>query len=438
MNLSLSTAGRISAHLPRPHNRISLRTSRRTYASAFSPFAENDLVLVRPKADPSATPILTKPLTADRRIETHRGTVSHNDIIGKSSRDLVRSSSGAEFSLHHVSLGEYVTLSKRLVTPIYPADANLIASLFDIHVSPAAASADAEPSQSRLEILEAGTGHGSLTLHLSRAIHAANPPKPEQSSVDSQASTTAGETSASGATAGISESDDALSAWRASRRAVLHTIDVSAKFSQHARKVVRGFRHGRYADNVDFHVGDVSQWVRDEFARRASSTQSSGDGSDSSPTPFLTHAFLDLPSTHSHLATVASALRTDGILIIFNPSITQIAECMQKIKQEGIPLHLDQTLELGQNGTSGGREWDVRAVKPRAALKKEQAQVPISETGESESSSSEKEPVAASANTNDDNWALVCRPKVGDRITGGGFLGVFRKMKDRTRTVPPA
>jgi hypothetical protein len=30
---------------------------------------------------------------------------------------------------------------------------------------------------------------------------------------------------------------------------------------------------------------------------------------------------------------------------------------MQKIKQDGIPLFLEQTLELGTNGTSGGRDW---------------------------------------------------------------------------------
>jgi len=82
--------------------------------------------------------------------------------------------------------------------------------------------------------------------------------------------------------------------------------------------------------------------------------------------PFLTHAFLDLPATHDHLATVASALRTDGTLIVFSPSITQIAECMQRTKQDRIPLFLDQTLELGTNGTSGGREWvgPPRGKKP--------------------------------------------------------------------------
>lgn len=304
---------------------------------------------------------------------------------------------------------------------IYPADANLIVSLFDIHVSPPALgpSTSDEP---RLEILEAGTGHGALTLHLSRAIHAANSAKPVGVDLAPAAPEKEQEDDSKiGDDKLAPADDDPLSVWKASRKAVIHTIDVSAKYSKHARKVVRGFRHGLYADNVDFHVGDVSEWVEQEISRRADH-QTTGNGS----TLFLTHAFLDLPSTHTHLSTVASALRNDGILIVFSPSITQIAECMQKIKQDGIPLFLDQALELGTNGTSGGREWDVRAVKPRAAMKKEDIKVTPSD---GEAAVRDVEQVVSDAE-NQTPWSLVCRPKVGDRVVGGGFLGVFRKMID--------
>ncbi|KFY07714.1 hypothetical protein V492_06891, partial [Pseudogymnoascus sp. VKM F-4246] len=27
-----------------------------------------------------------------------------------------------------------------------------------------------------------------------------------------------------------------------------------------------------------------------------------------------------------------------------------------------------------------------------------------------------------------DGWNMVCRPKVGDRVVGGGFVGVFRRV----------
>ena len=70
--------------------------------------------------------------------------------------------------------------------------------------------------------------------------------------------------------------------------------------------------------------------------------------------PFLSHVFLDLPRAHSHLANVAPVLRTDGILAIFNPSITQIAECVEEIRKRRMPYILDRVVELGI-GTI--REW---------------------------------------------------------------------------------
>lgn len=295
-----------------------------------------------------------------------------------------------------------------------------------------------------MEILEAGTGHGSLTLHLSRAIHAANAPKPSVQNVEDDDAVQPPVQPQDDGNDVCAVQDDPLHVWKASRRAVLHTIDVSAKYSKHARKVVQTFRHGLYADNVDFHVGDVSEWVHRELSRRANeartdrSNEAIHEAGASTPTiPFLTHAFLDLPSTHSHLSTVASALHTNGMLIVFNPSITQITECMRKIKQEGIPLFLDQTLELGTNGTSGGREWDVRAIRPRAPSREEGLSADtVPATGgeqvarDAEQVKSDAEQVKSDAESQ--AWTLICRPKVGERVVGGGFLGVFRKMSDRS------
>lgn len=406
--------------------------------------AEQDLVILRQTQDLSASPILTRPLDPGSTIQTHKGVLKHSDIIGKYPRDIVQSTSGSEFRIHDVSLSEYVRLTKRLVTPIYPADANLIASLFDLHVSPPTTNSPPGDGE-RLEILEAGTGHGALTLHLSRAIHAANPPRPVQETGTADAQPAPVEKSGEDGETDMPAPSQALASWKANRRAVIHTIDVSAKYSKHARKIVRGFRRGMYADNVEFHVGDVSAWLKEEVARRAQSSASTsaatGDGSTDTALvdvpPFLTHAFLDLPSTHDHVSTVASALRPDGMLIVFNPSVTQIADCMQKIKRERIPLYLEQTLELGTNGASGGREWDIRVVRPRSSIPKV-AEVEAEPQGESQAvveegdiTKAEAEEITRAAPA--EAWSLVCRPKVGDRVIGGGFLGVFRKMKDHGR-----
>jgi tRNA (adenine57-N1/adenine58-N1)-methyltransferase len=277
----------------------------------------------------------------------------------------------------------------------------------------------------KIELLEAGTGHGALTLHLSRAIHGANSQAPKPAPVPEIAEDQSASESVSNDQQ--TESDNALATWKAARNAVIHTIDISPKYSKHAAKIVAGYRHGRYADNVDFYVGDVSEWIKSEHVRRASED------------PFLTHAFLDLPATHDHLSAVASALQNDGTLIIFNPSITQILDCISKIKRQNIPLFLDQTLELGNNGSSGGKPWDLRAVKPRATSKvqptEDGSDFAQSSGSEASDESVTRDPAQAlkEAKPEDSNWTFVCRPKVGERITGGGFLGVFRKMNDTVR-----
>ncbi|KAI4841389.1 adenine-N(1)--methyltransferase-like protein [Aureobasidium sp. EXF-8845] len=399
--------------------RLALIPLRRVYGQrrALTTFVERDIVILRQKLNQDNV-IVSKPLNPANKINTHKGDISHADIIGKSPRDLVTSSAGHDYRVHTITLAEYVSMTRRLVTPIYPSDANLIVSLFDLHPS---AAEDGE----KIEVLEAGTGHGALTLHLSRAIHGANsqPPKPVPVSeiVEDQSALESGSNDQQ------PESDNALATWKVSRKAVIHTIDISPKYSKHAAKIVAGYRHGRYADNVDFHVGDASEWIKSEHVRRASED------------PFLTHAFLDLPATHDHLSAVASALQNDGTLIVFNPSITQILDCIAKIKRENIPLFLDQTLELGNNGGSGGKPWDLRAVKPRASSKVQSTEA-SSDTAQSSGSEASEESITRDpaqalkeAKPEDPDWTFVCRPKVGERVIGGGFLGVFRKMNDTVR-----
>ncbi|KAK3623414.1 hypothetical protein LTR56_010393 [Elasticomyces elasticus] len=392
----------------------------------LSTFAPGDLALLRPtKSDRNnsyASPILTKPLSPTGRVETHKGIIPHSAILGKQRRDVVRTNisnstrdgrgkgsggaGGQEYRLHEVKLEEYVRLTRRLVTPLYPQDAGLIVGLLDLHPEPPRWGDGKEGE--KLEILEAGTGHGALTLYLSRAVHGANMPFPRSRQEEG----------------GEEDGAIAVEQWKASRNAVIHSIEISDKYSSHARTVVDGFRHGMYTPNVDFHVGSVSDITSSLLTSRNNQ-------------PFLSHAFLDLPGTEQHLGIVAKALKVDGALIVFCPSITQVMACLETVKTEGVGLEMERVLELGVNGGTGGREWDVRAVRPRAARQHSATGMDSVRDGDGENGNREDSGVELSSggeedgrgDKKDEGWKMICRPKVGELVVGGGFLGVFRKKR---------
>ncbi|OJD36950.1 trna (adenine-n-)-methyltransferase [Diplodia corticola] len=407
-------------------------------------FAEGDVVLLRDRNRPRNPGILTKPLKAGVVIVNQHGSLPHSDIIGKRIRDNLQTTK-TQYRIQEPTLDEYVRMTPRIVTPIYPEDASFIVNLFDIHVSPTEPGAAFSPP---LEILEAGTGHGGLTLHLARAIHAANPPLPESLRaeytpvVDPEHPA---EEVTYESTIVDHMAEHTLESWKRQRRAVIHTVDHKAKTSKHAKKIVSGFRRGMYANAIDFHVGDVSAWIKARFT-----AQTKGDATKG-PEPFLSYVFLDLPSAEDHLEIVSQALHMDGALAVFNPSVTQIADSVKRVRELGLPLALDKVVEL--RGSDTVREWDLRAVQPKAAMKAangtslngENEEVDTDEAA-AESDQKEKnlaeqaveeakdlERIETEQNeelqTGDASWKYVCRPKTGLTMGVGGFVGLWRRFK---------
>lgn len=311
-----------------------------------------------------------------------------------------------------------------------------------------------------LEILEAGTGHGGLTLHLARAIHAANLPLPgkrhtvtsvqEKNTPSAQAITntriagpeveTPFEPNFDMLDKSETRIDGVISKSR--RQAVIHSVDISPSHLHHAKKLVEGFRHGQYADDVEFYVGDVSAWIDQQLIQRGLHSPEIKDKA------FLSHIILDLPGSQSYLEKVASVLHVNGTLIAFNPSITQIIACVKEIKLNMLPLELDRILEVDQ-GMVGGREWDVRAMKPRALaraeaekkvnLDEESAPTGASDQGLTKDGGDPEMEIKRNDTIQelvkeDIEWYMVCRPKFTERWSGGGFVGVWKKMRrDLTR-----
>jgi hypothetical protein len=208
-----------------------------------------------------------------------------------------------------------------------------------------------------------------------------------------------------------------LASWaeyRESRRAVIHTMDCVAANSVHAEKIVRGFRQGLYWPHIDFHTARVGSWAREQFETRG---------------PFLSYASLDLPNVHEELAAVAEALLPDAKLSIFAPSISQIAECQLRVQKNSLPIYLEKVLELGE-GISTGRTWDLRYVTPRARGKALTEAAEASDADEQIDSGGQSVDAPghpAQANGQNDSKVLICRPKVGLRTFGGGFVGLWRK-----------
>ncbi|MCJ1470488.1 hypothetical protein MMC07_009134 [Pseudocyphellaria aurata] len=421
---------------------------RRFFNTCAEILQEGDRALLRHKD----IVFLTKPLRPYDKLDTHHGVISHNCIIGKRVRDLITTNTGLDYRVNFPTLEEYVTMTPRFVTPIYPQYANLMVSLLDIHASPQIGSVKSHPE---LEILEAGTGHGSLTIHLARAIHAANPLWPEKKarfSLVTNDNQPPGLPHSSTITdrlytdlppsTVVAEDQDNLTKdgeIQQHRHAVIHTVDISSRNLKQARKLIREFRRGQYANDVEFHASEVSAWIDQQLTLRGKHKPELIDKT------FLSHIILDLPKTHQHLEKAASVLHVDGRVLVFCPSITQIIACVKEIENKQLLLELDQVLEVG-DGVAGGRGWDVRAVHPKAHLREEQKRqsvnpvepdVPATDKTQGTlgidqrslvNESSEQDRVAATFKE-ELGWEIICRPKIKAVGTGGGFMGLWRKMR---------
>uniref|UniRef100_A0A0B7K217 tRNA (adenine(58)-N(1))-methyltransferase catalytic subunit TRM61 n=1 Tax=Bionectria ochroleuca TaxID=29856 RepID=A0A0B7K217_BIOOC len=265
---------------------------------------EHDVVLLRQRGDKRAKWKLTPALRDD---ESHRIKLSYGahvraqDLIGKRYLDTVTDSAGREVAIHEASMASYIVNSERMATPIYPQDCSVIVSMLDLNPERPGENDDGPDGDGEVfEVFEAGTGMGSLTMHIARALHAANPP---------------------------------------------------------LRKDLRDAP----AESVPRDENEVLPSTDSELATPEPDYLTPRLAS-SLGVPFLSRAVLDLPSPESFADPVVRALKPNGLLVVFNPSISQIADFAKNAASEG---------EIVQ----------------------------------------------------------VMRPRVGDRVVGGGFVAVFRRLK---------
>ncbi|HET7358133.1 MAG TPA: tRNA (adenine-N1)-methyltransferase [Nocardioidaceae bacterium] len=95
-------------------------------------------------------------LEAGRRFFTNRGSIDHDDLIGRPEGFTIVSSAGGEYLVFRPLLNEFVVSMPRGAAVVYPKDAAQILAMADVF--PGA------------RVVEAGVGSGALTCSLLRAV----------------------------------------------------------------------------------------------------------------------------------------------------------------------------------------------------------------------------------------------------------------------------
>jgi tRNA A58 N-methylase Trm61 len=331
------------------------------FKRAFSKFQWGDVVMLRSLTRGDKF-WMSEALHEGGKVQISSDSIKHEDIVGKKSRNLVKSSKDDPYIVTTISTEDYINLSKRAAQPIYPLDAASIVTLADFHVDYPELDENNQLKHAPLQYLEAGTGHGSLTLAICNKIHAAN----------------------------------CYLEKFGQQGAILHSIDNNETHSNRGFKNLKNFKRGIYNNDVKFHLAESpTDWLLNHSSPFKALEKFEEDASELDREEFLSGAFLDMADLVPNLKQISINLKQDSPLIIFSPSVTQIVDVLKEVKSnKDIKMTHIRTVQLVPGIGGGLQDWDVRFVKIKAN----------EETG------------------------LVCRPKVGTRVVGGGFVGIFKKL----------
>jgi tRNA (adenine57-N1/adenine58-N1)-methyltransferase catalytic subunit len=95
-------------------------------------------------------------LVEGKQFFTNRGSIDHDDLIGRPEGFTITSSAGGEYLVFRPLLNEFVVSMPRQAAVVYPKDAAQIVAMADVF--PGA------------RVVEAGVGSGALTCYLLRAV----------------------------------------------------------------------------------------------------------------------------------------------------------------------------------------------------------------------------------------------------------------------------
>ena len=193
-------------------------------------------------------------LASDGEFHSHRGIVRHSALIGEPEGSIVRSGQGTTFVAFRPTMSDFVLKMKRGAQVVYPKDIAAIIVYGDIF--PGAT------------VLEAGSGSGSLTLALARAVG------PE------------------------------------------------------GRVISYELREDHHAQAVD----NVQRWYEGMGGKPENLEMRLGDLFEGVPETDVDRMVLDLPEPWHAVGAATDALSTGGILTSYLPTIPQVMQLVEALK----------------------------------------------------------------------------------------------------------
>ena len=196
-------------------------------------------------------------LATGKEFHSHLGSIKHDDLIGADDGSTVRASGGSKLIAFRPTLADFTLKMKRGAQVVYPKDQALIMVYADIF--PGAF------------VIEAGTGSGSLTLGLARAV---------------------GESG--------------------------RVVSYEAREDHHERaaeNVATWYEgSGGKPENLELRVGDIYEGLEERGADRM---------------------VLDLPEPWRAIGTATGSLATGGILCCYLPTVPQIVQTVDAMRRGG-------------------------------------------------------------------------------------------------------
>lgn len=186
---------------------------------------------------------------------SHHGILRHDDLIGSPEGLIIRTSKGASFHVFRPTLSDYVLKMRRGAQVVYPKDIGAIVTYADIF--PGAT------------VIEAGSGSGSLTLALARAVG------PEGRVISYE----------------VREDHHAQA-----------TTNIEAWYAGGGGK----------PDNIELRLGDIFTEVPETAADRM---------------------VLDLPEPWHAIGSATGALAPGGILCCYVPTVPQVMQTVEAMKR---------------------------------------------------------------------------------------------------------